>query len=295
MSQFPREPLDADERAIAAQLPRLHGRTAPDAAMDARILAAAHAAAQAGPTGTPRRHGRWVVPLGLAASLCVALGLAWRLQLEPPPGAPPARAIADAAPVAPRPATSPPASPPPTAPALPPAMPAPVTAKRAITAEQSAPAIPAADASRANAGVLAEMAQPAAPPAAPAPPVAEAPAATMAPPPPPPAPMAAPALQAMAEPPPMPRATAARAPEALRRMAPPPPAEDAPVEDVPPATVDAPAVREAWLRRIGELARQGQREAARASLEEFRRRYPDATVPPELNELLPPAPSKPGE
>ncbi|HEY1070635.1 MAG TPA: hypothetical protein VGE33_08885 [Thermomonas sp.] len=291
MSQFPREPLDADERAIAAQLPRLHGRTAPDAAMDARILAAAHAAAQAEPIGTPRRHERWVVPLGLAASLCVALGLAWRLQLESPPGTPPAPPIAGAPPAAPRPATSAPPSATPPAPA--PGMPASVAAKRTTTATPAAPAIPTTDAPRADAGVLAEMARPTAIPETPAMPAAEA--AMAPPPPPPPAPMAAPAPQAMAEPAPMPRAAAARAPEVLQRMAPPPPADDAPVEDVPPATADAPAVREAWLRRIGELARQGQRDAARASLEEFRRRYPDATVPPALRELLPPAPGNPGQ
>ena len=283
MSQFPRDPLDADERAIAAQMPRLHGRTAPDAAMDARILAAAHAAAQAEPTGTPRRHGRWVVPLGLAASLCVALGLAWRLQLESPRDAPPARPIAGAAPAAPRPATSAPPATTPPAPAS--GMPASVTAKRTTTTSPAAPAIPTIDAPRADAGGLAEMARPAAIPEAPAMPAAEA-AMAPPPPPPPPAPVAAPAPQAMAEPAPMPRAAAARAPEALRRMAPPPPLDDAPVQDVPPATADAPAVREAWLRRIGELARQGQRDAARASLEEFRRRYPDATVPPELRTLL---------
>ena len=44
MSRFPREPLDAEERALAAALPRLHGRDEPDAALDARILSAAHAA-----------------------------------------------------------------------------------------------------------------------------------------------------------------------------------------------------------------------------------------------------------
>ena len=72
-------------------------------------------------------------------------------------------------------------------------------------------------------------------------------------------------------------------------------ADDAPDEDVPPATADSAAVRAAWLRSIGELLRQGQRDLARASLEEFRRRYPDAPLPPELRELLPSAPGKPGE
>src|SRR5690606_11237533 len=60
---------------------------------------------------------------------------------------------------------------------------------------------------------------------------------------------------------------------------------DAPVEDIPPATADAPEVREAWLRRIGELMRQGKLDLARASLAEFRRRYPQAAVPVELRPL----------
>ena len=47
MTRLPRQPLDADERALANALPRPHGRDAPDAALDSRILAAAHAAAQA--------------------------------------------------------------------------------------------------------------------------------------------------------------------------------------------------------------------------------------------------------
>ena len=58
-------------------------------------------------------------------------------------------------------------------------------------------------------------------------------------------------------------------------------------EDVPPATMDAPAARDAWLRRIGELQLQGKVDEARASLAEFRRRYPDAVLPPELRKLEP--------
>uniref|UniRef100_UPI001F16BA24 hypothetical protein n=1 Tax=Rothia nasisuis TaxID=2109647 RepID=UPI001F16BA24 len=57
--------------------------------------------------------------------------------------------------------------------------------------------------------------------------------------------------------------------------------------DVPPATMDAPAVRDAWLRRIGELQQQGRIDDAKASLGEFRRRYPDAVLPPELRKLEP--------
>ena len=58
-----------------------------------------------------------------------------------------------------------------------------------------------------------------------------------------------------------------------------------PEEDVPPATADSPEVREAWLRRIGELLEQGKADEAKASLAEFKRRYPDATLPPELRKL----------
>ncbi len=56
-------------------------------------------------------------------------------------------------------------------------------------------------------------------------------------------------------------------------------------EEVPPATADSPEVREAWLRRIGELLKQDKVEEAKASLTEFRRRYPHAIVPPELRKL----------
>ena len=44
-------------------------------------------------------------------------------------------------------------------------------------------------------------------------------------------------------------------------------------------------VRDAWLRRIGELLKQGKHDDAKASLAEFRRRYPDASLPPELRKL----------
>lgn len=295
MNQVPRDPLDADERAVAARLPRLHGRTGPDAALDARILAAAHAAVQGTPSATTRRRGRWAVPLGLAASLCLALGVAWRMQLESPPGRTPDRPVADAAPTAsgrseaaPLPSAAPPAP----APAAPTAR-----AERAATAARGVPSTAEAQAAPHNAASSrAETVAPAALPDTPPIPAAGAPATMVPPPPPPPAPpaaMAATAPRQMVEaglPP-----AAAPATESLQPMSPVPAADDAPDEDVPPATADSAAVRAAWLRRIGELLRQGQRDLARASLEEFRRRYPDAPLPPELRELLPSAPGKPGE
>ena len=60
---------------------------------------------------------------------------------------------------------------------------------------------------------------------------------------------------------------------------------DDPEQDIPPATVDSPAVRDAWLHRIGELLDQGKLQEAKASLAEFRRRYPAAALPPRLHAL----------
>ncbi len=60
---------------------------------------------------------------------------------------------------------------------------------------------------------------------------------------------------------------------------------DDPGEDVPPATMDSPEAREAWLERIRDLLRQGEVDAAKASLAEFRRRHPDTALPPDLRKL----------
>lgn len=49
--------------------------------------------------------------------------------------------------------------------------------------------------------------------------------------------------------------------------------------------MDSPAVREAWLRRIAELAHAGRLDEARASLKEFRRRYPNEQIPAILHKL----------
>jgi resuscitation-promoting factor RpfA len=89
----PREPLDAEERALAERLARLGPHGAPPSAVDERILAAANAATNA----TPRRARRFPLALGVAASLVLALGLAWQLRplLDPPP--PPVHDSADRA------------------------------------------------------------------------------------------------------------------------------------------------------------------------------------------------------
>lgn len=83
----PREPLTPDEREMAARLARLGPHDGPSAALDARILAAAHAAA--GSDTAPHRHrGRrilafpagWLTGVGLAASLTLVLGVVWQLR-----------------------------------------------------------------------------------------------------------------------------------------------------------------------------------------------------------------------
>ena len=60
---------------------------------------------------------------------------------------------------------------------------------------------------------------------------------------------------------------------------------DEPSEEVPPATVDSPAVRDAWLQRIHRLVDAGDITGARASLHEFERRYPDYPLPEDLRTL----------
>lgn len=60
---------------------------------------------------------------------------------------------------------------------------------------------------------------------------------------------------------------------------------DDPEEDIPPATASSPAVRDAWLRRISQLLEQGNRQEAKASLAEFKRRYPNVLLPPPLRAL----------
>lgn len=87
----------------------------------------------------------------------------------------------------------------------------------------------------------------------------------------------------------------AREAEATLRALPPPRDADAPpawidqpLEDLPPASADAPGVQDAWLARIRELLAAGREADARASLLEFQRRHPDADVPDDLETLLDP-------
>lgn len=117
-------PLTPEERDLAQRLARLDAGAQPSAALDAGILAAARAAASGaagsgGTTttgrGTVAPHGRrprlgWAAGAGLAASVVLAVGIAWQLRPLPEtaveyseapaaaPAAPPERALRAVAP-----------------------------------------------------------------------------------------------------------------------------------------------------------------------------------------------------
>jgi len=73
------EPLTPDERAWAERLALAGPHAGPSPALDAKILAAAHAAIAQRPhhRASPRR---WPTLVGAAASLVIVVGLAWQLQ-----------------------------------------------------------------------------------------------------------------------------------------------------------------------------------------------------------------------
>ncbi len=285
-------PLDPEERALAARLARLGPHGEPSPSLDARVLAAAHAAATAQHARRAREQGwrraRWPVGVGVAASVVLAAGIAW--QMRPLP-APHFRTGAAAPEVAATGSTNS------------------ISASDARTAsatqgmsgpplQETAAATAGAEdnAGRASAASAGEVA--AAKALAPPPPPSEPPVVFDAPSPvdvatPPPAPLAPSAPPAAAA-----RqasaahaandAQAAQAPQAAQSVSAASDA-DAPEGDVPPATVASPEVRDAWLARIRELAAIGRTDEARASLAEFRRRYPAFAIPPDLRPLLPPA------
>ena len=73
------EPLTPDERAWAARLARIGAHDGPPAALDRKILAAAHAAVARRPHNRAWRK-RWPTLVGAAASLVIVVGLAWELR-----------------------------------------------------------------------------------------------------------------------------------------------------------------------------------------------------------------------
>ena len=272
-------PLDqtAEERALALRLARLGPHGEPSPQLDATVLAAARAALDEQPRSTYRSR-RWPVALGVAASLVLAVVVALRLRPLPPGSSADLAAPTRAAAVKP----APPAAEP-------------------VAAAPVAQVVPEA---ASDAGVVLESPPP---PPQPAPRRA---AKTVAPPGPapelqvdtevaPPVILDAPAAAAAAAAPP-----SAPTPEAVERKvdaAPAgnqaaeldraamsddqPEASDEPLDSMPPATADAPGVRDAWLSRIRALIDSGDVTGGRRSLRAFVERYPDYPLPEDLRAL----------
>ncbi len=332
-----RQPLDAEERELAARLAQLSAAGGPSPALDARILAAARAEAASPTTRAthahrrPRAKRRWPVAAGAVATLALAVGLAWQLRPTPdsdaasdpfysvseaPAAAASSGPSADAAEAMPVPDMAPPAA------AAAASERQNEIAQEAAKPQASAVAAPApeapADAAAAGASAAAARDAQAFPETArgesrariqSAPledeppivfddlsPVRSAPAPAAPPPPPAPAPQQSGAARA---------ASAGSAREAkaagerteldrievtgarIGREQAENEAFDASINDEPPATADSPEVQRAWLQRIRELVANGDPAAARASLAEFRRRYPQYVLPDDLRGLAP--------
>ncbi|MEO6137310.1 MAG: hypothetical protein ABIP11_01435 [Luteimonas sp.] len=305
--------LTPQERELARQLAQIATRSEPSPALDARILAAAREAGvrpssiATAPTASfsksKSRPGRirrpWPVVLGVAASMVLALGVAWRMQ--PLPEARQARS-SDAAPVmraattSPQVAIEPPVesqadSTPPKAQSQ-----AEITSHaRAISsqADESAAASPAA----AEPPIVLDAPSPqdarpaaakaAAPPGMrpPAPQVSGTMAAPAAVPPPPSAPNTASQADMAADSRQNPAQQANSKPTKSTAGDHAAPRDDEPLNDVPPATADAPAVRDAWLQRTRTLLDDGDLIDARLSLDAFIRRYPAYPLPEDLKAL----------
>ncbi|MEN1958546.1 hypothetical protein [Luteimonas changyuni] len=353
-----RDPLQPTERELADALAQTAPTRGPAPDLDATILAAAReaagerpaaqaagAAAETGRSETTvaaapatatastsgaghhrrRRSPAWLRGGALAATLVIAVGVAWQMRssLEPPvmtieteaPAAsvrslpeaapPPAEAArartaaqdaASQAQPAPEPAAPPlePAAAP--RPAVPPGIETTSAAVGARDAAAAGQARRAAASSRAEAASSeARKARPERREAAPvvfdAPSPMDAPAAAPQPAPPPPAPAPQRPASVLALPPPAgsaarPEAAATQSADAAGHHDHAEDWFDQPLDDTPPASVDSPAVREAWLARIRELVAAERYDEARESFAEFRRRHPDAPLPDGLRTLL---------
>ncbi len=79
MNPYPPDPLTPEERELALLTSRLGPHGEPSPTLDARVLAAAHAAVSGKPAHA-RGKPRWPVAMGLAASVVFAVGIAWQLR-----------------------------------------------------------------------------------------------------------------------------------------------------------------------------------------------------------------------
>ncbi|MBU8976211.1 MULTISPECIES: hypothetical protein [unclassified Lysobacter] len=90
MNRFDDEPLSPEERALADRLARLGPHDGPSAALDAKILAAAHAAVAPAPSRRRRWLGLAALPgglitgAGMAAALVLVVGVVWQLRPSDP-------------------------------------------------------------------------------------------------------------------------------------------------------------------------------------------------------------------
>ncbi|KGM54895.1 hypothetical protein N800_02215 [Lysobacter daejeonensis GH1-9] len=296
MSPVSRDPLTPEERELASRLSRIGPHGEPPAALDARILSAAHAALAT----APRRHRRWPAVLGVAATLALAVGISWQMRLRPeaelpaleegPAAAPqvaePHAEAADAA------AAMPPVAPPEAETKAKPEaindepqpqrqMVPPVASRSKVAAPQEPPviidSIEAADEPPMELAPAPVAAAPPAPPPAPPAPV----------------PAAAPTSEAVASD----RAAAASAAKSAQRST----ARESVVvtgsrlgsaarigdrepRDIP-VEEDTRLAATAWLDRIRLRQAAEDVEGARASLALFRRHFPDHAIPQDLAPL----------
>jgi resuscitation-promoting factor RpfA len=294
--------LTPEERDLAHHLAQSAPPREPSPALDARILAAARSAAAstpsiASPTRRSPRRG-WPVALGLAASLVLAVGIAWRLRPLPEtrasyplqaPAASPIPSSADSARVEAVPEAQPsatvesPSRDPEAAASQAPDVDAPTRETERVEV-QEATRQSADPALVFDLPVQSAAARKALPPTAPAadnaaPQAFESVAPSQR--------AAAPSTAAAADAAQARSATNEATRAAMAGTAADTSAlhDDEPVGDVPPATADSPAVRDAWLQRIRGLVDDGEIAAARASLHEFVRRYPGFALPEDLRAL----------
>lgn len=268
MNPTPHDPLSAEERALAERLKRLGPHDGPSASLDARILAAARAAA--GPVAAPPRRRGWgmrlampgafVTALGTAAAFALVIGVAWQLRpIETPRPARGERPSGDDGFVAAEIIRKvPPAPVPP-----PPAEPAPTVARAPAAARRARPsAAQPAERSRALSAPIAKRAA-----AAPVPTIHQQ--------------LVTEAARVSVDARPAPAAPAATADAATAQAAAPTttPSAARPVRDdigLPP---------ELWLQRIRERRDAGDLDGARASLRHFRREHPHLHLPRDLQPL----------